>query len=246
MQILKLDYNKFELKPYHYSYILVGLFLTGISLSFKRVKLLKLNINGITHLKKFDHAKTYLNLPSPIIWSVKVENDESHQISIYSSKWDTLLKTPVGTQVNYTFWQYAKNGFHQTTNLSNNNGTIQVGLYSPIYNADTTIINAGKVILDQFQSVEYTPSNLATIRLNSKSTEESLIYCIFGIDSIVPVALNTDNKDIPEHMRKIKNLKPIPNNKFQFRARWNSQRIFIINLSSSDKKSNVTIEFFPG
>jgi len=248
MRILKLNYNKTLIKLYHYTSVVVVFFLlsTIFLFSFSRIKHIKLKINSITKLNKFDYAKTYLNLPSPVIWSVKVSNDQSHQISIFSSKWDTLLTTPIGAKVNYTFWQHAKDGFHQATNLSNNNNAIQVALFSPIYNADTTVVNAGKIILNQFQSVEYTPNDLATIRLNSTSPKESLIYCIFGVDSIIPVALNTNPKDIPSYMEKIKKLKPVPANQFQFRARWNAQRIFIINLSSSDTKDEITIEFFPG
>lgn len=246
VQVLKLDYNKNLRKHYPYMNIVVVFFLLSIIFSFSRIKHIKLKINGITKLNKFDNAKTYLNLPSPVIWSVKVSDDQSHQVSIFSQKWDTLLTTPVGAKINYTFWQYAKDGFHQATNLSNNNNSIQVALFSPIYSADTTIVNAGEITLNQFQSVEYTPSDLATIRLNSVSSQESLIYCVFGVDSIIPVALNTDHKDIPDYMKKIKNLKPIPSNQFQFRARWDAQRVFIINLSSSDKKDEISVEFFPG
>lgn len=249
MQLFKQDlFKKNNIKCHSVFNWVAFLLLLILLVSFKvSLRKGKIKINEVN--KKFgyqDYDSIYLNATVPVIWAFKANDNYSQQISISSDYWDTLVKTPSGNPVLYSFWREAKFGFKQISNLNNKkNKSLEIGFFSPIKKADTIISGTSLVKLKQYQSVEYFTEGLTTVRFSSNSSRVELVYCIFGIDSVIPIALNTSKKEMPEAFKKIKNLVTIESNQYQIRNRWGRIKIFIVYLPMIDSDF-ITVDFFKG
>ncbi|MCH2193600.1 MAG: hypothetical protein MK119_05645 [Kordia sp.] len=180
----------------------------------------------------------YLNVSVPVIWSFKASNNYKQELSIFSSTWDTLLVAQSGTSILYSFWRDTSFGFQQVINLNEErNKPLEIGLFSPQKKADTTIVTSGTVHLQQYQSFDYFVKEYATVRLTSKSDQSELLYCMFGLHSVVAVALNTSKEVIPPSYEGIKNIEIVNSNQYEIRNKWGAIKIFVVYLHIVDGSS---------
>ncbi|MEL7145789.1 MAG: hypothetical protein AAFO69_05440 [Bacteroidota bacterium] len=206
-----------------------------------------LQLNHVdTTLTYGQFANVYLNVPAPVIWSIRVTDNYSHQISVFSSSWDTLMLAPQGNPILYTFWRADQYGLQQITNLDNKTKSpLQVGVYSPIAKADTILKGFGSIKLMPLQSIEYFGGDFTTIRFTANDNQIQLIYCFIGSDSVIPLALNTSAGNLPPSFENIEGILAVNDDHFQLRGRWESDRIFIVYMPIISTTS-ITVEFFSG
>lgn len=198
-----------------------------------------------TFLKKGDYGFIFQPYSEPTIWTIQIFNNYSHQLSLVTSKWDTVFNLPSGTPIIYSFWKKFNYGYQQITNLSNvSRDCVLVSCFSPAISADKIIETSGSVSLKSYQSAEYYSTGMTTVRISSYNNSHLLVYCAFGNDSIVPVALNTTKSDMPNFYKNIKNIKIIKRNNYEFRGRWQQKKLFFVALPYL--KDSVKIDFFPG
>ncbi len=247
IRFLKLDFNnRLFSKPYPCLWVGLLLIIALLNTEFNQRKG-SLTINHLySPFYSQEYAKIYLETPLPMIWSFKVNDNYERQLSIFSTSWDTLITTPPGNPILYSFWRDADAGRNQITNLSNTTTEpMEISIFSPVNSADTTIITSGSAQLKQYQSIEYFGKNFTTVRFTSNGNQSELIYCFFGLGSPVPIALNTSLENIPPSIEKIKNVIIVESNKYQIRKRWGPIRIFVIYLPIVNN-SKVKVDFFPG
>lgn len=239
-------FNKILLfKPHYIVKYLVGFFFlfSFNSSQFTRKKIGYNKAN--TFLEKGDYASIFQEYSGPEIWSITVFDNKAQQLSLVTSKWDTLLDLPEGTPITYSFWKDFENCSQQITNMGKYDvSRVLVACFSPGVKADTLINVGGSISLKQYKSVEYYSEGMTTVRLSSYNNNSILVYCAFGNDSIVPIALNTSTDAMPNFYYQIKGLKAIEGNSYEFRARWYGENLFFVALPYV--KDSLQIDFFPG
>ncbi|MDC8005199.1 hypothetical protein POV27_14150 [Aureisphaera galaxeae] len=237
-----LVFSKLQIRPYYPTRI-IGLFFLLFIFGFGK-HLIYFN-RDTTSLTKGEYA--YVNQPKrgPLLWSVEVLNNYGQEISLVTPTWDTVLKLPPGTPISYSFWKNYKQGYQQITNLGYyGDSKVLIACFSPSVPAKKTIVEGGSVKLKRYESVEYISKGISTVRLSSYSNNNLLIYGFFGTDSILPIALNTSKDHMPNFYHQIENLKVVGGNRCDFRAKWDSKKLFFVFIPYV--QDSILVEFFPG
>ena len=196
-------------------------------------------------LTQGDYAYSNQSMSEPAIWSIEVLDNYRQELSVVTRTWDTLLKFPAGTPITYSFWREYKMGRQQITNLGyHQDSKLLVACFSPAAPAQKTIVRRGSIKLKRYESVQYHSKGMSTVRLSSYTNNEILIYGFFGTDSVIPLALNTSKNNMPRFYNHIENLKTVIDNSYEFRARWDSKKLFFVFLPIV--QDSILVEFFPG